>query len=119
MREKQPERPKKPLNCDRGFSLLEVLTAIVILLAALLSLLPVVAGSVDQYRQARQRWTAAVEAWNRAQRLRADPAGEGDVFQPAARALPLKRLLLETDGGGQGRHAERIKLRWEVIHGLR
>ncbi|HSR50622.1 MAG TPA: hypothetical protein VLV83_07315 [Acidobacteriota bacterium] len=95
------------------------MAAIVILLAALLSLLPVVAGSLNQYRQATQRWSQAVAAWSRAQRLRAG-AVEGERFQPAPMGLPLRRLRLD-GGSGDDPPAlpESPPLGWEVLHGAR
>lgn len=93
---------------NAGFSLLEVLFALLILAVIVLSLLPALGRCFQSYQLSQQRWKAAVEAWNQAERFRAlsDPSAESIVVAPQAR--PLQRLE-----AGKGEFG----IRWEVLNG--
>ncbi len=92
----------------KGFSLLEVLIAMLILAVIVLSLLPALGRSLQTYQLSQQRWRAAVEAWNQAERFRvlSGPAAERLVIAPGAQEV--ERFFVEDEDFG---------IRWEVLHG--
>lgn len=91
-----------------GFSLLEVLIAMLILAVVMLSVLPALGRSFQSHRLSQQRWKAAVEAWNRAERFRvlSDPAAERLAMVPGAKEVG--RIVVGNP---------RFGIRWEVLHG--
>ncbi|MEE8585635.1 MAG: prepilin-type N-terminal cleavage/methylation domain-containing protein [Acidobacteriota bacterium] len=91
-----------------GFSLLEVLIAMLMLVVIVLSLLPALGRSFQSYQLSQQRWRAAVEAWNQAERFRALSVPSPERFAVAPQSRLLERIVVEDAKFG---------IRWEVLHG--
>lgn len=92
-----------------GFSLLEVLIAMLILAVVMLSVLPALGRLFQSYQLSQQRWRAAVNAWNRSERFRvfSDPAAGRLAVVPGAQEV--ERIVVEDP---------RFDIRWEVLDGL-
>ena len=91
-----------------GFSLLEVLIAMLILVVIVLSLLPALGRSFQSYQLSQQRWRAAVEAWNQAERFRVLSGPTAERFAVTPQSRLLERIVVGNEDFG---------IRWEVLHG--
>lgn len=87
-----------------GFTLLEVLVAMVILTVAAVALMQAFGFSIRFYASANDRWRSGVELWNRSQEIRGNSSPEGEPFQVIEGARPLYRIVLEDSSR-----------RWEVL----
>lgn len=79
---------------DLGFTLVEVLISMMLLILTTVSLL----GSLDQafrhYRTAELRWRATIEVWNQIELLRADTPAAGDPLLILPDSRPLYRSVI-------------------------
>lgn len=92
-----------------GFTLIEVLVAMVLVVIALVSLAPVLVHSLLLQKEAQTRWEQSVECWNRVQLLR---AGQGE-FEPQSSSAspvgaPLHRYRISASTGDGA-------MEWEVL----
>lgn len=93
-----------PFGLRKGFTLLEVLVALVILTVAAVALMQAFGFSIRFYASAKDRWRSSVDLWNRVQEIRANPSPEGERLQVIEGARPVYRIVLEDSSR-----------RWEVL----
>jgi prepilin-type N-terminal cleavage/methylation domain-containing protein len=89
----------------KGFSLIEVLVATVVIVIALVGVLGCLAGAVGFHHQARRQAELTLEKWNDS-RLFRDRIDPGGAIEPAAEPPPLRRLVVGGDGSPE----------WEILH---
>lgn len=99
----------RPRAAD-GFSLVEVMIALIFLTVASVTLLQGFELAFRQYSAAQERWKSSVDLWNRVETLRGRAFGakEGEEMQIVPGARPLYRQVIETAGPAG-------VLRWEVL----
>lgn len=94
---------------EEGFSLLEVLIAVLILTIASVTLLQGFELASQRYTAAQERWRAAVNCWNEVEVLRVRSPEEAEEIHVFPGARPLHRKIIETAGAGGF-------LEWEVLY---
>lgn len=94
---------------ESGFTLIEVLIAMGLVLIVLVSLAPAVVHALLVQKEAQSRWQQAVECWNRVQLIR---AGEGELEpQPGTESIggaSLRRYRVVVSTGES-------LIAWEVL----
>lgn len=94
-------------SSESGFSLSEVLVALLILTLASVTLLQCIELSIRQYSLTQKHWKSAVESWNRAEQMRSlTPRGQ-EKIQILPTARPLYRTILSPGTG--------LATNWEVL----
>jgi hypothetical protein len=79
---------------ELGFSLVEVLISLMLLILATVSLLQSLDQAFRHYSLAESRWKATVEVWNQIERLRASPPSAGDALLILPTSRPLYRSIV-------------------------
>jgi Tfp pilus assembly protein PilV len=100
---------KRPLNrdsADRGYGLLEVLVSLLFLTVAVLSIVQSIAVAASAYSLSQRQWLEAVDRWNQAVQLRAQPPPEGHEVILAPGVPALRRCLLPAEDAARA---------WEVF----
>lgn len=79
----------------KGFTLVEVMIALVIVIAATVPLLQSLDLAFRHYGLARSRWKATVELWNRIELLRATSSPHGEPILILPNSRPLYRFVVQ------------------------
>ncbi len=93
----------------RGFTLIEVMLSLVLLLVASMALLQGLELAFRHYSLAQNHWKATVELWNQIEKLRATHSPRGEPLQIIPDSRPLYRTLLTDPRLGE--HSG-----WEVLN---
>jgi len=96
-------------SSSKGFTLIEIMISLLLLLTASSMLLTGLELSVRQYRLASTRWETTIQLWNRSERLRVDPAADQGG---AVGCDPLCRTVLRDPSRPQSAG-------WEVHYDIR
>ncbi len=92
-----------------GFTLIEVMLSLVLLLVASMALLQGLELAFRHYSLVQNRWKATVELWNQIEELRATHSPRGEPLQIIPDSRPLYRTLLTDPRLGE--HSG-----WEVLN---
>ena len=92
-------------SSHNGFTLVEVMVSVALLLVGLLALLQGFESAIRNYTLAKNRWRTTVLLWNQAERLRTGPPS-GEPIQIVPGARPLYRKMARHPEGPTG---------WEVL----
>jgi hypothetical protein len=79
---------------ELGFSLVEVLISLMLLILASVSLLQSLDQAFRHYSLAESRWKATVEIWNQVELLRANPPATGESILILPNSRPLYRSVV-------------------------
>ncbi len=79
---------------ELGFTLVEVLISLMLLILTSVSLLESLDQAFRHYRIAEQRWRATIEVWNQIELLRADSPAAGDSLLILPNSRPLYRSVI-------------------------
>ena len=79
---------------ELGFTLVEVLISLMLLILTSVSLLESLDQAFRHYRIAEQRWRATIEVWNQIELLRADSPTAGDSLLILPNSRPLYRSVI-------------------------
>ncbi len=93
----------------RGFTLIEVMLSLVLLMVTSMALLQGLELAFRHYSLAQDRWKATLELWNQIEEIRATHSSRGEPLQIIPDSRPLYRTLL-TDPR-MGEHSG-----WEVLN---
>jgi len=96
----------------RGFTLIEVMLSLVLLMVTSMALLQGLELAFRHYSLAQHHWQATVELWNRVEKLRATHSPRGEPLQIIPDSRPLYRTLLTDPRLGE--HSG-----WEVLNSER
>lgn len=91
-----------------GFSLLEVLIAMVLLTVALLALLQALAAASQSLALARQKWESSMERWNQSQQIRSGGGQILDQWIVVPGSRPVSKFKVSSEKGAGN-------LTWEVL----
>ncbi len=102
------ETQRSSASYIRGFTLIEVMVSLVLLLVASMALLQGLELAFRHYSLVQNHWKATVELWNQIEKLRASHSPRGEPFQIIPDSRPLYRTVLTDPRLGE--HAG-----WEVL----
>ena len=103
------ETQRSSATSIRGFTLIEVMLSLVLLMVTSMALLQGLELAFRHYALAQNRWKASVELWNQIEKLRATHSPRGEPLQIIPDSRPLYRILLTDPRLGE--HSG-----WEVLH---
>ncbi|MEE8461782.1 MAG: prepilin-type N-terminal cleavage/methylation domain-containing protein [Acidobacteriota bacterium] len=103
------ETQRSSATSIRGFTLIEVMLSLVLLMVTSMALLQGLELAFRHYALAQNRWKASVELWNQIEKLRATHSPRGEPLQIIPDSRPLYRTLLTDPRLGE--HSG-----WEVLN---
>ncbi len=106
------ETQRSSATSIRGFTLIEVMLSLVLLMVTSMALLQGLELAFRHYSLAQHHWRATVELWNRVEKLRATHSPRGEPLQIIPDSRPLYRTLLTDPRLGE--HSG-----WEVLNSER
>ncbi|MEE8348448.1 MAG: prepilin-type N-terminal cleavage/methylation domain-containing protein [Acidobacteriota bacterium] len=93
---------------ELGFTLVEVLISLMLLIVATTSLFTGLGHAFHHYGLAQGRWKATIEVWNQIEVLRADPPATGTPLLILPHSRPLYRSIIR-DSRALGKSG------WEIL----
>ncbi len=99
---------KGALITRNGFTLIEVMVSIFILIVAVMALLQGLDLAFRHYTLAQTRWKAIVELWNQIEQSRATSSTQGEPIQIIPDSRPLYRTIYKDPRLGE-------QFGWEVL----
>ena len=94
-------------HSQRGFTLIEVLVASVVIVVGLVAIQQSLTGAWRMYRKGSEASEATLLRWNKAVEFRLAPSETGTTWPLVPGLRPLQSVLVKVDGSPIG---------WEVLH---
>ena len=102
------ETQRSSASSISGFTLIEVMFSLVILLVTAMALLQGLELAFRHYSLAQNRWKATIELWNQIEEIRATHSSRGEPIHIIPHSRPLYRTVLK-DARLEGHSG------WEVL----